>query len=63
VIDPTVLGKSLASAQACIPKIEARAKDHAGKLTEFDAQIVLEAAHRHTHNLRQLLATAERRTA
>jgi multidrug resistance efflux pump len=62
MIDPATIAAALTSAEANVAALQALARKHAGKPTELDARILVGAARRITRNLRQLLATAERRT-
>lgn len=61
MIDHATLAKSLASAEANVASLIARAAGLAGKPTEHDALILVDAAQRITANLRKLLATTDRR--
>ena len=63
MIDAAAIAAALASSEARVTARESVAKKHAGKPTEVDARILLRAARCITRNLRQLLATTERRTA
>jgi uncharacterized membrane protein (DUF4010 family) len=63
MIDPATIAAALASSEATVTALESLARKHAGKPTELDARILLRAARRITRNLRQLLASTERRTA
>lgn len=63
MIDPVAIAAALTSSEATVTALEAIARKHAGKPTELDARILLRAARRITRNLRQLLASTERRTA
>jgi multidrug resistance efflux pump len=62
MIDPVVTAAALASAEANVATIEARAVALAGTPSEPDIQIIAAAARRIARNLRTLLDTAERRT-
>lgn len=61
MIDPATTAAALASAEASVTGLEAVAKKHAGKPTELDARILLRRARRIARNLRQILATTDRR--
>jgi hypothetical protein len=63
MIDPATTAAALKSAEARVEVIEARAVALAGTPSEPDVLIIAEHARRITRNLRQLLATSERRTA
>jgi hypothetical protein len=62
-MNPATLTAAIASAEARVAVIEARAASLAGTPSEQDVLIIASAARRQTSNLRQLLAATERRTA
>lgn len=62
MMTPATLSAALASAEANVAALVARAASLSGRPAEHDAWILVGAAQRITGNLRQLLATAKRRT-
>ena len=60
-MNPATIQSAIASAEANHAALVSRAASLSGKPAEHDAWILVGAANRITNNLRELLATTERR--